>query len=150
MEFDPQEVRARMSPGQLSDEGFLGSDERDVARIIAVDRLEMVRLGLDPEALGRRLAALTALALSKMGAEVTFDGLCLTSVEVRGAMACPFGEEGIHPKAFITARKTGTGEVLEWSALAAHLARDHGFYGGRGSVSRMEPGKAARFFNLVP
>lgn len=145
--LDPEELRKRLSPGELTAEGFLGSDERAVERIMAVDRLELVRLGIAPEALGRKLAALTAVALSRMGGEIEFGGVKLRAVEARGLIACPFGDEGVHAKAVIYAEKDG--KTLLWSALSAHLADVHGFYGGKGSAFRLDPTQTAKLLGLA-
>lgn len=142
-----EELRSRMAPGELAAEGFLGADERSVERIIAVDRLALVRLGIAPEALGRKIAALTAVALSRMGGEIEFDSLSLHAVEARGLLACPFGDEGVHVKAVIHAARGD--ESYSWSALSAHLADTHGFYGGKGSPYRLEPAELAKFLRLI-
>lgn len=142
-----EEVARRMAPGQLTAEGFLGEDERSVERIVAVDRLALVRLGIPPEAVGRRLAALTAVALSRLGGEIEFDGLRLSSTEARGVIPCPYGDEGLHAKAVVRAEKGG--KSIQWSALSAHLADSHGFYGGKGSPFRLDPVAAAKFLGLA-
>lgn len=142
-----EDVARRMAPGELTAEGFLGDDERSVERIVAVDRLALARLGIPPEALGRRLAALTAVALSRLGGEIGFDGLRLTTSEGRGLMPCPYGDEGLHAKAMISAEKGG--KSFRWSALSAHLADSHGFYGGRGSPFRLDPVALAKFLGLA-
>jgi len=147
-EYDPDETRKRMAPGRIVAEGFLGSDERTVERIIAVDRLDMVRHGLDPAQVGKRLAGLTALALSRLGGEANLEGLIVSAVEARGLLPCPFGDEGLFPKAVIHAAAKDGGAVMEWSALSAHMAQMHGFFGGRGSFFRLSPGPLAKFLGL--
>ncbi len=59
-------------------------------------------------------------------------------------MPCPFGHAGLYPKIVATVR-SGT-EEIRFSQLGIHLIRKHGFFGGKGSVFRVEPEKLVRIF----
>lgn len=152
MKQSPQllQAQARMAPGVLTMDGFLGSDPRDLAEILEDDEGAVRRLGLRHEHFASALQRLTERAVGGFGAPVAEDPFELCAFEAMGVLPCPFGEPGLHPKAVIEARHTGTGERLSWAALQIHLIRAHGFYEGRGSPFRLEPPALARFLGLHP
>jgi hypothetical protein len=145
-----QAAQARMAPGVLTMDGFLGTDPRDLGEILEDDEGAVRRLGLAHEALAAALHRLTQRAIGGFGAPVVDGPFELCACEAMGVLPCPFGEPGLHPKAVIEARRTDTGERLSWTALQVHLIRAHGFYEGRGSPFRLEPPTLARFLGLQP
>ena len=122
---------------------FLGSDPRSVDDIIREDGLRLARLGLTTPSVGDRLTFLTESAREGMGKPVDLGPVTIEAVETMGWLACPFRHSGFYPKAVIKLTFKETGETLTWSSLSAHLARDHGFFGGEGSPFRLEPEKLA-------
>lgn len=139
---------ANLAPGAVSGGGFMGTDTRALEEIIESDRLELALLGLTPRQVGEKLFALSTTALSALGGEVEAGGLLVSAQEARGGLVCPFGEGGLLPKAWVTAKKVGSKEVLGWSLLGAHLVLEHSFFGGRGSAFRLEPAQTAKFLAL--
>ena len=69
--------------------------------------------------------------------EVRVDG-------VRGRLPCPFGHPGMFPKTNITVRNTRPDGQITYTDLHIHLIGEHGFYLGRGSAYRLDPGRLAR------
>ncbi len=143
-------AQARMAPGVLTMDGFLGGDTRDLAEILEDDEGAVRRLGLRHDQLAAALQRLTEKAIGAFGAPVQEGLFGLCAWEAMGAIPCPFGEPGLHPKAVIEATRTDTGEHLSWTALQIHLIRGHGFYEGRGSPFRLEPEVLARFLAVQP
>ena len=63
---------------------------------------------------------------------------------VRGKLPCPFGDPGIFPKTNTTVRNKRLGREITYTDLHIHLIGSHGFYEGKGSPFRLEPGGAGR------
>ncbi len=152
MKQPPQLARAqaRMAPGVLTRDGFLGADPRDLVEILQDDDGRVRRLGLTHEAIGAAMARLTDAALERLGATARVGGFEVSAVEAMGRLPCPFGHPGLYPKAEVRARRPADGAECAWTALQVHLVRDHGFYQGRGSPYRLEPADLAGFLGLGP
>ncbi|MDW7709712.1 MAG: hypothetical protein SCH98_04495 [Deferrisomatales bacterium] len=152
MKQPPHLVRAqaRMAPGVLTMDGFLGTDPRDLVEILEDDEGAVRRLGLRHDQLAAALQGLTAKAVGGFGAPVREGVFLLCAQEAMGVLPCPFGEPGLHPKAVVEATRSDTGERLSWTALQVHLIGQHGFYEGRGSPYRLEPATLARFLEVEP
>lgn len=144
------QAQARMAPGVITLEGFLGTDSRSLGEILQDDDGEIRRLGLTHEAVGGALAALTERAVAAFGAPAAAGAYEVCACEGMGVLPCPFVHPGLYPKAVIEARRTDTGERLTWTALQVHLIRAHGFYEGRGSSFRVGPAALSRFLRLAP
>lgn len=143
-------AQARMAPGVLTMDGFLGTDPRDLIEILQDDDGAVRRLDLRHGQLADALQRLTDAAIRAFGAPVLEGVYEVCACEGMGVLPCPFGEPGLHPKAVIEAKRTDTGQHLSWPALQVHLIREHGFYEGRGSPFRLEPRTLARFLGLRP
>ena len=143
------EVEALMGPGALTRDGFLGEDARSLLQILTHDDNKAASLGYTHEELGEVMLGYTNLALAAMGAPVWEGPICVRGYEAMGQMPCPFAHPGLFPKAIIKARRDDCSRKLEWAALSAHLIKEHGFYGGLGSVFRVDPESAASFFELI-
>ncbi len=142
-------AQARMAPGALTRDGFLGADPRDLGEILQADDGAVRRLGLTHGALAGALKALTAAALGGLGAPVAVGPFEVRADEAMGKLPCPFGHPGLYPKAVLAARRADTGEELQWTALQVHLIEAHGFYEGRGSAYRLDPETVARFLGVL-
>jgi len=82
-------------------------------------------------------------ALSLMKANLDFRPELETSARQVPALDFLKGwpsEEGRYLKTVTTVRRTDTAEIIRWSDLSAHLIGAHGFFQGRGSAFRLEPG----------
>ena len=142
-------IQAQMRPGIITRAGFLGEDTRKLADILVEDAAAVQRLGLTHEQFGARLRELRDAGAPGLGTPVAvpphFD-VCVDSV--RGKLPCPFGDPGIIPKANTTVTNTDTGEAITYTDLTSHLIENHGFYGGRGALFRLDPTALANFLNL--
>ncbi len=145
---DDRELRQRLSPGVLSRDGFLGSDSRPVAEIIAADGAALAAAGVGLEQVAAVLERLHAAAdaapegyARACEGRVTVDG-----AEVMGAIPCPFGCGHRAHKAVL--RIEYGGKSMEVTPIGIHLIARHGFFQGRGSRFRIEPEQAAELVRL--
>ena len=143
-------AQARMAPGVITMDGFLGTDSRDLLEILQDDEGAVRRLNLTHGQLADALQRLTDLAIGAFGAPIIEGVYEVCACEAMGVLPCPFGEPGLHTKAVIEAKRIDTRQTLNWTALHVHLIREHGFYEGRGSPFRLDPGILADFLGLVP
>lgn len=146
-----KEAFARMCPGLITAQGFLGDDMRPPEEIVAEDEAEFVRLGLDFEAAAGTLERLKTEGERGLGEPITVGGLLVQTGDARGMLACPWGD-GLYHKNAVSARPADQpadscveGEdMLVFSDLSIHLLRAHHFCQGRGSPFRLEPELLAR------
>jgi len=148
MKCNPAEgdIRARMRPGALSRDGFLGADERTLGDIISSDLAELECAGLTQVEVASFLDAIHRAADRSLGAPCElFEGAVTAQLtEVMGRIPCPFACGHRAHKAVVTAR---SGEIeLRFTPLHVHLVEQHGFFQGRGSALRLEPGDVVRLF----
>ncbi|MCX7934423.1 MAG: hypothetical protein N3A66_04090 [Planctomycetota bacterium] len=149
-EIDLTAVAARMRPGEITLEGFLGNDSRPLAEIIAEDARAVADLGLTPVAIADRLAFFTDAGRDLYERAVIVQGRYRLRVrEDRGFLPCPFGD-GHFRKGETEMFDQASGQVFYWTPLSLHLIRCHGFYGGRGSKYRLEPIIFAAVAELSP
>ena len=121
--------------------GFLGKDSRILEEIIETDAMEVARLGYTVEHIGKRMRELTDKARQGLGTPVKIDkkreGI---ADDNRGVIVCPWPHAGRYNKTVTTVRHLETGKSLRWSDLSVHFIESHGFFQGRGSAFRLEPG----------
>lgn len=141
-------AQARMAPGVLTMDGFLGTDGRDLIEVLEDDDGTVRRLGLTHRGIAEAMQRLTDLAVNAFGGLVDADPFEICACEGMGGLPCPFGHAGLYPKTVIEARRTDTSQRLQWTALEVHLIGEHGFYQGRGSPFRLEPPLLAQFLGL--
>jgi len=142
-------VQARMAPGAITLDGFLGSDRRTLSEILEEDANTVNRLGLTHEQIADRLDYFTQRGRRGLETAVLVDGRYEVRVRsVRGCLPCPWGHKGLLAKENTFLKDAQTGEEMMWTALLSHLIREHGFYQGRGSIFRMEPERAKRVLGL--
>ena len=135
-----QKAQERMAPGVITRDGFLGGDHRPLADILLADEAAVKALGLEHEAMARRMIALRDAGMAGLGEFVDVAPHFEVRVDsVRGRLPCPFGDPGIFPKTNVTVRNRRTGREITYTDLHIHLVRVHGFYEGRGSPFRLEP-----------
>ncbi len=144
-----QAAQQRMQPGVLTRDGMLGRDRRALAEILEDDENAVRRLGLSHQRIAERMAHLTDAGRPGLGTSVEVDEDYEVRVEEwRGGIPCPWGHAGMFRKSVTHARSLRSGEELEWTDLAIHMIRVHGFYGGRGAQYRVPPADAARVLGL--
>lgn len=151
MKLTPNEkrLRERMAPGVLSQEGFLGSDDRPVAEIVEADQAVLEALGVTARTLAAKMQEIYLAAREAQEAPVQI-GECLLAqcVEVRGGIACPFAD-GRFDKGEVNVRNLASGEEIRFTPLAIHLVGEHGFFEGRGSPFRIGPEVLCRALGLI-
>ena len=129
----------RMRPGHITAQGFLGTDDRNLADIIEADEEELCRLGVDPEEAAALLERLRDEGQKGLGEPVTVDGRWLVSAgDARGMLPCPWDDGLFHKNSIQVRNADGTG-LLAFSDLSINLLRAHHFLQGRGSPFRLEP-----------
>ncbi len=145
---DDARVLERMRPGVLSGEGFLGTDPRPLADILAADQRTVERLGTTHAAIADRLGAVLEAARAGLGREVEIGPLRAAFTDAMGRIPSPWPGEGVFPKGEVTVTDTRTGRTVRYTPLSLHLVRAHGFYEGRGSRYRLEPDLVARMLDV--
>ncbi|MHC4870994.1 MAG: hypothetical protein ACYTFY_04040 [Planctomycetota bacterium] len=136
-EFD--KVQERMQPGVLTLHGFLGTDTRKLADIIAKDNETVLSLGITHEQIADKLAELTEKGRDIMEREVPVNERYLVKVrDDRGVMPSPFGD-GNFGKGDVEMTDKTTGNHFKWNDLCIHMIRSQGFYSGVGSEHRLDP-----------
>jgi len=150
MKHNPAEqiIRDRLEPGHISIEGFLGTDERTIADIIAADTGEVEAAGLTVRQLGDFLEKLHVTADGGWESRVPmFDGkISVRADETLGQIPCPFACGAHCHKAFITVKDADGEDLLKFTPLDAHLISAHGFFEGKGSPYRIEPAELIELF----
>lgn len=141
-------LRLRLGPGVLSSEGFLGHDERAIATIVADDQARLEAAGLSiPEAADILERVVTA-AEAALETPVKLFGGHVTAqlVEAMGRLPCPFACGFRAHKGIVTI--TVEGDIWQFTPLAAHLLRAHGFLQGVGSPYRLDPDRLITLVRL--
>jgi hypothetical protein len=152
MKLTPQEqaVVARMAPGVLSREGFLGPDARSLSEIIQADRAALEAMGLTPQRLAERMEDVLRAAMAAMGGEVPAGpGWTARFAEAMGRIACPWGGCGVFAKGEAELIQVAGVAVMRVTPLSVHLVREHAFFQGRGSRYRLEPALLAKALGLA-
>ena len=120
--------------------GFLGSDNRTVAEIVAVDKAEIEQLGHKMETVVSRMKEITAAARVGLGSWIRINDKIESMVEeAKGVIECPFESNVSLDKRITIVRDKQTGKMIKWSDLNLHLAAKHGFFEGKGAFFRIEP-----------
>jgi hypothetical protein len=152
---DEQRLMERMAPGVLSREGFLGNDPRDLTEIMETDDDAVEKLGVSHEQIADALADLLRKTVNGLGVPVKVqlaDGREGRAVfrESMGRIPSPWGGH-VARKGEVELTDADSGEVLlRFTPLSVHLAREHGFYQGRGTRYRIEPESAALLLGVSP
>lgn len=142
MKATPQELKimARMRPGAITLNGFLGDDRRNLYDIIEDDGRTLQRLGKQAGEIAARMNFLTRQSWDLYGEDILVEDTYLVSTDVvRGKLPCPFSHPGIYRKAITTLTNTKNGITVRWTSLSIHLIEAHGFFEGKGSPFRLDP-----------
>lgn len=142
---DNQKLEQILRSSKLVADGFMGTETRSFWEVIDADSAELARLGFTNEQLAERMRQITKLAIKGLGTWVRIDDNKEASVqEAKGSLVCPWPHPGRYAKRITTVRDVRSGECVSWSDLNTHLIGQHGFFGGRGSMFRIEPGQIVR------
>jgi hypothetical protein len=137
---DQQRDQDNLASSAFSADGFLGTDPRDLAAILAADQETVDRLGATHEDLARKLRRLARLGAAELGRPAAVGPHLEVSVEEhRGAIPCPFRDAHRVMKRITTVTDVRTGESLRFTDLNVHMIEAHGFYEGKDSAFRVEP-----------
>jgi hypothetical protein len=148
MLHDEKAAAQRMAPGVITSGGFLGSDVRSLADIIAADEERFAALGLDFGVVADALERLAREGARGLGEPITVDGkLLVKSDEARGKFPCPY-DDGLFHKNSVSVELVRTGERLTYSDLSIHLLRTHHFCQGEGCAFRLDPDVLKRILGL--
>ena len=132
---------------QLHHGNYLRGDDRPLQRILDDDEAEVVRLGLDIEAVTDQMRGLFEQGRKALGDPIMVDDAYEVTVhEYRGTTPSPWMDHYSSPKAVVEARNLRTGRTLRFSLLSLHLIRNYGFFQGKGSPFRIEPRDLYEFF----
>ena len=122
--------------------GFMGTDTRDVNRIIDADLAVLAGFGITAERLAQRMRMITKKAEPGLATWVKIDdNLRAMTIGAKGALTCPWPHPGRFNKTVTTAEKIDSDKNVRWSDLSIHLIAEHGFFQGKGSTFRLEPDK---------
>jgi len=124
--------------------GFMGADDRSVTEVIDTDAGELSRLGVTAAQIAGWMQRITDRAAEALSTWVELDGLRAMVDETRGSLPCPWPHEVYFFKRLTTLEVPGSDGTLRWSDLNIHMVGAHGFFGGRGSLYRLEPVELAR------
>ncbi|MDY7028024.1 MAG: hypothetical protein SVR04_06980 [Spirochaetota bacterium] len=144
MKQTPQmkKIQENMRPGVLTLHGFLGTDKRDLVEILEDDAAEVRRLGTTHQAIADRMKYLRDQGMRGLGEFIDVEPHFEVRVDsVRGGIPSPFGDAGLIRKTNTTVRNKALSREIVYTDVNIHLIGVHGFYEGRGSLFRMEPGE---------
>ena len=154
MKMSPEytKAQANMQPGEITQDGFLGEDERPLVDIIAADEQEMAHQGITFEAAAARMRYLMGEGRKGLEEPVTVDDTWIVRVsEARGFLASPF-EDGIFRKVNCQVRLAPggkpAGDEILFSELSLHLFEKYHFLEGQGSSFRNEPAQLKKVLKL--
>jgi len=140
-----EKLEAVLRSSKLVAGGFLGSDRRSVCEIIEDDRRRLADAGVGCKELAGRMREITDAAKRQLGRCVKIsDRLEAWVEEAKGVLVCPWPHSGGILKRITTVRNVETGESITWSDLNIHLIAEHGFFEGKGSAMRIEPGELVK------
>ncbi len=143
-------VQAKMQPGVLTLKGFLGSDDRKLADIIAADQQCFAQLGVTAQQIAEKLQQLADLGNDLMEEEIIVENRYRIKVrDDRGKIPSPWGD-GLFEKGDVDLIDNVTGKSLKWNRLTLRLLTAHGFCGGIDSDYRLDPEVATTILELKP
>ncbi len=144
-----KKIEARMAPGVISLDGFLGSDRRSLSEILAADEAEAARLSLSHRAIADRMRSLREAGAAGLGEAVPVAPHFEVRVDSdRGGLACPFGDKGGVRKTVTTVLNKKLGRSIRYTDLNIHMIEAHGFYEGKGSPFRLEIADLAQILEI--
>ena len=145
----PNGIHEEMRPDAISGDGFLGADRRPLRDIIAKDNATVKRLGLTHAGMAEAMIRLRDAGRAGIGAGIRVPPHFEVRVEsIRGALPCPFGDEGFFPKTNTCVRNLKSGRDVTFTDLNIHLIEAHGFYEGEGAPFRVDPQTLAEVMEI--
>lgn len=142
MKQTPEEIiiQEKMQPGVISQNGFLGKDDRHVHLIIEEDLQTIQRLGKTNREIAERMQFFMTKAQQTIDGFVELESKYSVEYEtVRGKILCPFSHTGAYAKGIVTFENKVEKITIHWTPLSVHLIAEHGFFAGKGSSFRLDP-----------
>lgn len=134
-----------LEEGELSHDGFMGTDTRSYSEIINADSKTVAQLGLTNNQIAARLAELTEAGSDIYERDTEIENKFIVHVRSdRGPMPDPFGGSPLRKGDTILKDKT-SGKEFIWNALTIRFIAEHGFFSGIGSQYRLEPKELAEY-----
>ncbi|MCX8057982.1 MAG: hypothetical protein N3A58_01030 [Spirochaetes bacterium] len=135
-----KKIEENMKPGKFSIVGFLGNDKRTLFDIISEDISLLNQLEISVEKIVSKLKYFREKGFEFDGLEVEVDKKWIVSVNsTRGKTKCPFEDKGFFPKTEIKLKYLPENIEINYTDLSIHLIEKHNFFGGKGSIYRLEP-----------
>ncbi len=146
-----KEIQARMKPGVITLDGFLGADDRNLIDILEDDDAEVKRLNLTHEKIAARMLELREAGKKGLGDIIGVPPHYEVSVDIaRGKLPCPFGHRGLIRKAIILVRNIVKDREITFTDMNIHMIAEHGFYQGKGSSFRTEISDLVDILDIGP
>ena len=141
MKLSPEEKKMRKDflPGEITRDGFLGTDARHIHDIIREDLKILEYENISTQQMADRMQYFTDQGKEALENNIEVDTYTVRIDWARGMIPCPFGEPGLHHKITVYLTNTKTGQSITFTQLSIHLIREHGFFAGKGSPFRLEP-----------
>ena len=148
-----------MRPGAKSDvgsnKGFLGPNE-GLLEVLAADNQYVVeKLGLSHQELAKHLHALGTIASwqfsrDKTKTEFVYEGrrFKADAVFYRGFQLSPF-MDGTKTTADVQVHNLDNGKNIGYSLLVPYMIDRYGFYEGKGTPYRVDPGQIMEVFDFL-
>jgi hypothetical protein len=152
------EVEARMRPGAFSRTGFLGPNER-LSDVLALDAETLRKLNLSCAEIASRLDALIVAAKAAPDHRSSLGTVECQVRVYQGFQICPWapaphqaqcsaGAGVRHGSIDWQITNLASKATMQGPGLVVHLIRDHGFFEGLLSPSRVDPGRLASILDL--
>jgi hypothetical protein len=154
------ELERRMQPGGWSQEGFL-TPEQPLAQVMAADAASLRQLGVTAEEIANSLEHLLERgAHSDRFRSVHIEQFQVQITHSHKMRTCPWAPkqfewchigQGVKylTTEYFEITNTRLGESLNGTSLCIHLIRDHSFFGGPGTLFRIDPERAVRVLELL-
>jgi hypothetical protein len=141
MKLTPEEkkIYKNFLPGALSKTGFIGQDTRHIHEIVAEDLRVLSAHGTDQVQAADRLQFFIDVGRAGLENPVDIDRFTVEVRWARGRISCPFSHPGVYPLIHVKLKDRTAGTRIIYSQLSVHLIRQHGFFGGIGSIYRINP-----------
>ncbi len=146
-----KEIQAKMKPGVITLDGFLGADDRNLIDILEDDDAEVKRLSLTHEKIAARMLELREAGKNGLGDMIGVPPHYEVSVDIaRGKLPCPFGHRGLIRKSMIRVRNIINDREIIYTDMNIHMIKEHGFYQGKGSPFRLEISDLVEILDIGP
>jgi hypothetical protein len=146
-----KQIQAKMKPGIITRDGFLGTDKRNLVDILVEDDASVKRMNLTHRQIADRMAQFREAGIRGLGDFITVKPHFEVRVDsVRGKLPSPFGGPGLIRKTLIIVRNLQLGREISYTDMHIHLIGKHGFYEGKGSRFRLEPKDLVNILEVKP